>query len=147
MCRQIIVKRIEIGRTWMLNLENCVCTDIYLYWYEILQCLSVENSLLNFVLAFYKHPGQTTCNIVIKQQRDVYKFHFSDGFYIILASTKKIDTNWPIYFNLLEKGTMLSSQNTTAIQLKYKSRFYSVVCNKLLLHRFIPPFNNKQSGW
>jgi hypothetical protein len=85
----------------------------------------------------------------MKQPTDVYKFRVSEDFYIILASTEKVDTNWPIYsyFNLLEKCAMLPSDNTTAIQLKYGFCFYSVMCNKLLLHWFIPPFNNTQYGW
>jgi len=42
---------------------------------------------------------------------------------------------------------MLPSHYTTAIEPKYKSCSYSAMCNKLLLHWFIPPFNSKQYGW
>ena len=53
MSRQIVDKRIEIGRTLRLYFENCVGADIH--WYEMFRCLGVENSLLYVVLAFYKH--------------------------------------------------------------------------------------------
>jgi hypothetical protein len=56
----------------------------------------------------------------------------------------KFDTMCLSVVDFLDKGIMLPSHTTSSLQLKYKSSFYSVMCNKLMFLGLISPINNKQ---